>query len=339
MAFGYEASSNHRLLLVRRPAGVPVQDDFTVDEVELPQAEEGTFVVRNLFLSVDPAQRGWATTGTHYTAPVRLGTVMRALAVGQVIASRHSAFLEGTHLYGWFGWQEYALARPDDVLTLIEALDIPLSAYAGVLGINGLTAALALKRIGRPVAGDTIIVTTAAGAVGSVATQLARAAGCTVVGITGSDEKAARCIGRFGCHRAINYREGKIELLLDANLPGGADILFDSVGGQLLDAMIRRLRRGGRIIQCGTASVPGWSPPPTGLRNEREILLKSLLWGGFVVFDHVSEFAVETRRLASLLREGKLIYEEDIRQGLIKAPRALTDIYAGRNSGKVLIAL
>jgi NADPH-dependent curcumin reductase CurA len=120
---------------------------------------------------------------------------------------------------------------------------------------------------------------------------------------------------------------------------GGADILFDSVGGELLDAMIRRLWRGGRFIQCGTASVPGWSPPPTGLRNERELLLKSLLWGGFVVFDHVSEFAVETRRLASLLREGKLIYEEDIRHGLIGAPCALTDIYAGRNSGKVLIAL
>lgn len=339
MGFAENATSNHRLLLVRRPAGVPVQEDFALDADKLPEPEEGTFVVRNLFLSVDPAQRGWATTGTHYAPAVPLGTVMRALAVGQVVASRNAAFPEGTHLYGWFGWQEYALARADDVLTLIDALDIPLSAYAGVLGINGLTAALALDRIGRPVAGETIIVTTAAGAVGSVAAQLAHAAGCTVVGVTGSVEKAARCIERFGCDRAINYREGPIEPLLDANLSDGADILFDSVGGDLLDAMIRRLRRYGRIIQCGTAAVPGWSPPPIGLRNERELLLKSLLWSGFVVFDHVAEFAGAVRRLTALLREGKLVYEEDIRHGLTEAPRALTDVYDGRNSGKALIAL
>jgi NADPH-dependent curcumin reductase CurA len=297
------------------------------------------FVVRNLFLSVDPAQRGWATSGTHYAAPVPLGTVMRALAVGRVVESHNKAFPEGAHLYGWFGWQEYALVRANDVLTVIDAADIPLSAFAGVLGINGLTAALALDRIGRPLAGETIIVTTAAGAVGSVVTQLANVAGCTVLGVTGSAEKVTQCLERFGCHQAINYREGPIEPLLDANLPEGADILFDSVGGDLLDAMIRRVRRGGRIIQCGTASVPGWSPPPTGLRNERELLLKSLLWGGFVVFDHVAEFAGAIRRLSALLREGKLVYEEDIRHGLMQAPGALIDVYAGRNRGKALIAL
>jgi NADPH-dependent curcumin reductase CurA len=339
MVFERDAISNRRLLLVRRPAGVPVEDDFTLDEARLPWPEDGEFVVRNLFLSVDPAQRGWATTGTHYAPPVPIGTVMRALAVGEVIASRNAAFPVGAHLYGWFGWQEYAVAAAGDVLTIIDASDIPLSAFAGVLGINGLTAALALDRIGRPMAGETVIVTTAAGAVGSVAAQLAKAAGCVVVGITGSDEKVARCIDRFGCHRAINYRDGPIGPLLDASLPDGADILFDSVGGDLLDAMIRRLRHGGRIIQCGTASVPAWSPPPTGLRNERELLLKSLLWGGFVIFDHVAEFGGVLRRLSALLREGKLRYEEDIRHGLIEAPRALADVYAGRNRGKALIAL
>ena len=330
---------NRRLLLARRPAGVPVAEDFQLDEADFPQAREDEFVVRNLFLSVDPAQRGWATTGTHYAPPVPLGTVMRALAVGQVIASRNAAFPEGTHLYGWFGWQEYAVARAEDVLTVVDDPDMPLSAYAGVLGINGLTAAIALERIGRPAAGDRIIVTTAAGAVGSVAAQLARAAGCEVVGLTGSAQKVARCIDRFGCNRAINYREGPIEPLLGANLPDGADILFDSVGGDLLDAMIRHMRRGGRIIQCGTASVPGWSPPPTGLRNEREIMLRSLLWGGFVIFDHIPEFAGAVRRLTDLLRNGRLVHDEDIRHGLTEAPGALTDLYAGRNEGKMLVAL
>jgi len=330
---------NSRLLLVRRPTGVPVADDFALDQAEMPEPANGSFVVRNLFLSVDPAQRGWSTTGTHYAPPVPLGTVMRALAVGQVVASSNDAFPEGTHLYGWFGWQEYALAQAEDVLTVIESLDISLSAYAGILGINGITAALALDRIGQPVAGETIIVTTAAGAVGSVATQLARAAGCEVVGLTGSAEKVALCVERFGCDRAINYREGPIEPLLDANVARGADILFDSVGGDLLDAMLRRLRRGGRIIQCGTASVPSWAPPPTGLRNEREILLKGLLWAGFVIFDHVPAFEGAVRRLATMLRAGELVYDEDIRHGLSAAPGALADVYAGRNSGKALIAL
>jgi NADPH-dependent curcumin reductase CurA len=334
-----DAAANCRLLLVRRPAGVPVPDDFTLDEVEVPEPGEGDFVIRNLYLSVDPAQRAWATVGTHYAPAVPLGTVMRALAVGRVVASRDPAFPEGTHLYGWFGWQGYALARAEDVLTIVEDTDIPLSAYAGVLGINGLTAALALDRIAHPVGGETILVTTAAGAVGSVVAQLARAAGCEVVGLTGSTEKAALCVERFGCHRAINYRDGAFDALLDVGIPDGMDILFDSVGGGMLDEMLRRLRRGGRIVQCGTASVPSWSPPPTGLRNEREIMLKGLLWGGFVVFDHVADFPDAVRRLAALVREGELAYEEDIRCGLTEAPRTLTDVYAGRNRGKALIAL
>ena len=339
MGLAEHGTCNRRLLLVRKPVGVPVDEDFSLETAPLRDPEEGQFLVRNLFLSVDPAQRGWATTGTPYAAPVPLGTVMRALAVGKVVASRDAAFPEGAHLYGWFGWQEYALAQAEDVLTVIDSQDIPLSAYAGVLGINGLTAALALERIGRPAAGETILVTTAAGAVGSVVTQLARATGCTVLGVTGSAEKAARCVEHFGCDRAINYREGPLDPLLDAHLPTGADILFDNVGGDLLDAMIRRMRRHGRVIQCGTAAVPGWSPPPVGLRNERELLLKSLLWCGFVVFDHLADFPSVVRRLAALLREGRLVYDEDIRHGLAEAPSALRDVYAGRNSGKALIAL
>jgi NADPH-dependent curcumin reductase CurA len=199
---------NRRVLLTSRPVGIPQAAHFSLDEAPLEPVGEGQFRVRNIYLSVDPAQRGWANDGTNYADPVPLGGVMRALAVGVVVETRHPDVPVGLHLYGWFGWQDYAVVGPDALMTRIDSVHVPLSAYAGVLGMNGLTAHIALSRIGQPRDGETVLVTTAAGAVGSIVGQLARAAGCRVLGLTGDDEKVERCTARFGYHAAANYKRG-----------------------------------------------------------------------------------------------------------------------------------
>jgi NADPH-dependent curcumin reductase CurA len=331
--------ANRRILLVNRPVGIPHPDDFAIDEVVQEPIHEGQFRVRNLFLSVDPAQRGWSNEGANYAPAVPLGSVMRALAVGRVVESRHAEFPIGSHVYGWLGWQHYAVATPADILSHFGEPAAPLSCYAGILGINGLTAHLALDRVGRPRPDDTVLVSTAAGAVGSVVGQLARARGCEVVGLTGSDDKARLCETRFGYHRAANYKTGTIDSVLNEVVAEGVDVFFDSVGGEILDAALRRMRAGGRIVQCGTASIAAWNPEPVGPRNEREVLTRRLSWGGFVIFDHVAEFGGAIAELAAGLRSGALVYDEDIRAGLDRAPDALVDLYAGHNRGKVLISL
>jgi NADPH-dependent curcumin reductase CurA len=334
-----EQEVNRRILLVRRPTGVPEAGDFAMDEVPAPAPADGQFLIRNLFLSVDPAQRGWATDASNYTNTVPLGGVMRALAVGIVMESRHPEFPVGSHAYGWFGWQAFAVAGPDDVLTRFAAPEVPLSAYAGILGINGLTAWLAFHRLGRPNPGDTILVSTAAGAVGSIVGQLASAAGCRAVGLTGSDDKADLCRTRFGYDVALNYKSGTLADLLSEAAPDGFDIFFDSVGGSILDTSLRQMRIAGRVVQCGTASIATWTPPPQGLRNEREVLTRRLSWNGFVIFDHQSLFEETMAELIAMIRSGRLTYDEDIRGGIETAPQALADVYSGRNTGKTLIAL
>jgi NADPH-dependent curcumin reductase len=328
---------NRRVLLTRRPVGVPQAEHFALDEVALEPLGEEQFRVRNIYLSVDPAQRGWANEGANYSDPVPVGGVMRALAVGVVVETRHADFPVGLHLYGWFGWQDYAVVGPEALMTRIETVQAPLSAYAGVLGMNGLTAYLALSKIGQPRAGDTVLVTTAAGAVGSVVGQLAQEAGCRVVGLTGDNEKVTRCTGRFGYSAAANYKKAGVDESVAALAPNGVDVFFDNVGGSILDGVIRQMNIAGRIVQCGTASIANWYPVPTGARNEREVLMRRLTWGGFVIFDHKADFPAAMDRLAALISAGKIAYDEDIAAGYEAAPGAIARLYAGTNIGKSLI--
>ncbi len=329
--------SNRRVLLTSRPVGIPQTEHFSLDETPLEPVGEGQFRVRNIYLSVDPAQRGWANEGANYSDAVPLGDVMRALAVGVVVETRHPDFPIGLHLYGWFGWQDYAVVGPDTLMSRIDDVQVPLSAYAGVLGMNGLTAQIALSKIGQPREGETVLVTTAAGAVGSVVGQLAAATGCRVVGLTGDDDKVARCVARFGYHSAANYKRGNIAEIVADLAPNGVDVFFDSVGGPILDSVIRTVNAAGRIIQCGTASIANWYPVPTGARNEREVLMRRLIWGGFVIFDHKADYPAAMDKLAALVAAGKLVYDEDIARGYDAAPGAIARLYAGENSGKSLI--
>jgi NADPH-dependent curcumin reductase CurA len=328
---------NRRVLLTRRPVSTPQAGDFTLDAVAPGNPSKGQVLVRNIYLSVDPAQRGWASNAPNYSAPVALGDPMRALAVGVVVDSRTPELRVGDFVYGWFDWQDYAVVDASLVLVKIVQPAVPLSAYAGILGINGITAFLALTMLGRPAEGETILVSTAAGAVGSVVGQLARDAGCRVLGLAGTDEKVNRSTMRFGYDAAWNYRRENIEEALKQQAPDGLDIYFDNVGGATLDAAIRHMRPKGRIIQCGTASIKTWSPAPRGRRNEREILARRLTWSGFIIFDHLPEFAGAAELLTDMILSERLVHDEDIDVGIEAAPAAIGGVYAGVNQGKKLI--
>ena len=329
---------NGQVLLTSRPGGVPQASDFTLSEGPVPEPGEGEILVRNLYLSVDPAQRGWASAEANYSAPVPLGGPMRALAVGVVVQSLAEGFAEGEYLYGFFGWQDYAAVGPDAVIHRATQ-DLPLDAFASLVGINGVTAYLGLTELGRPVEGDTLVCSTAAGSVGSFVGQIGRNLGARTVGLTGSEEKAACCRERYGYDVALNYKDDDWRDRLEAATPEGANVYFDNVGGAILDAVLRRMAVGGRVVQCGTASVESWTPPPTGPRNEREILTRRLVWSGFVVFDHRARYAEAADRLAALHAEGAIAYDTDLSHGLHEAPGALAALYAGRNAGKMLIEL
>ncbi len=325
---------NRRVLLARRPQGIPQPEDFAMDETAVPEPAEGEILVRTIYLSADPAQRGWAASEANYSTPVPLGSPMRALAVGVVVRSRTPGVREGEYLYGWFGWQDYAAVTPDKIVQRATEA-VPLSAYAGLLGINGLTAYLALTELGRPVPGDTVLVSTAAGAVGSFVGQIARNLGATPIGLTGDDAKVEACRNRYGYAQAYNYKTRD----WDAALAEGPalNVYFDNVGGTILDRALRRMAVAGRVVQCGTASTAVWAPTPTGLRNEREMLTRRLIWSGFVVFDHTTRFAAASRALVVWYQAGKLIYDEDISDGIEHAAGAIKALYAGENRGKKLI--
>ncbi len=327
---------NRRVILTRRPQGVPMPEDFAIDEVAMPEIADGEFLVRNIYLSVDPAQRGWASAEINYSQPVPIGGPMRALAVGVVTQSRSADVALGEFLYGWFGWQDYAVVKPAAIIQRATEA-VPLSAYVGLLGINGLTAYFALTELGRPVPGNTVLVSTAAGSVGSFVGQIARNLGATAIGLTGDDEKVAACCSRYGYASAHNYKTSDWGAAVAAEAPKGIDVYFDNVGGVILDKALRQMAIGGRVVQCGTASVPTWIPVPTGPRNEREILTRRLVWSGFIVFDYAQRFGVANKALVGWYRDGKLTYDEDVAQGIEHAPGALKAIYAGENRGKKLI--
>ncbi|MCK8683312.1 NADP-dependent oxidoreductase [Pseudomonas umsongensis] len=333
-----DSRRNRQVVLVYRPVGVPEPRHFEVVSSPLPALGDGQFLVENLYLSVDPAQRGYVNDENNYAPPVPIGAVMRAMAVGRVVESRHIDFQVGEHLYGWFGWQDYWVGGPEALLRRVDPAQATLSAGAGLLGINGLTAWLALHEIGRPKANNTVVVTAAAGAVGSIVGQLAKLAGCRTVAVVGSDEKGELCLSQYGYDTYVNYRHPLDEALAQA-CPGGIDLFFDNVAGSIADTVIRRMNLFGRVVQCGTMSIPVWIPPPQGPRIEREILTRRLRIEGFVIFDHIARFDEAAAELAQLFKQGQLHYAEDIDTDLALAPQALVDVYEGRNRGKKLIRL
>ncbi len=329
---------NRQIILTSRPVGVPQPSHFTLKTSPVPALKHGEYLVENIVLSVDPAQRGYVNDENNYAPPVPLNAVMRAMAVGKVIESKHADFRIGEFLYGWFGWQDYCVATPASLLRRVDPRQAPLSAGAGLLGINGLTAYLTLQDIAKPKPGETIVVTAAAGAVGSLVGQLAKLAGCRTVAVVGSDDKGEQCLKDYGYDAYVNYKK-PVDAALREACPKGVDIFFDNVAGELADIIIRQMNFFGRVVQCGTVSIASWAPPPQGPRIERETLTRRLHIEGFVIFDHIARFDAAAAELSRLVAEGKLRYDEDIETDIAQAPQALVDVYAGLNRGKKLIRL
>lgn len=283
--------------------------------------------------------RGWVADVGNYSAPVEVGAVMRALAAGVVEESRHTDWKPGDRAMGWFGWQELAAVTPAAVVRRVTEDDLDLSLSLGVLGINGVTGLLALRKIGEPRRGDTVVVSTAAGAVGSVVGQLAKAAGCRTVGIAGGPEKVTLCREAFGYDAAIDYRAPGLAANLAAACPDGVNVYFDNTAGAISDAVLPQLAVGARVVVCGTASVADWSDWPVGPRVERHLLVKRARMQGFVVFDHLDEWDVAVAELADRVRAATLSHREEILDGLEAAPDAIAGLYRGENMGKRLIRL
>jgi NADPH-dependent curcumin reductase len=331
---------NRQVRLKARPSAIPEAAHFEIVTAPVPELQAGQLLVRNRYLSVDPAMRGWVSAVANYAKPVEIGEVMRSRAVGEVVASRHPDYREGERLVGWFGWQEYAVTAGAGIIRRVSETDIPLSAALGVLGMNGLTAYFGLLDIGTPKPGETVVVSTAAGAVGAAVGQIAKIKGCRTVGIAGGPVKTRLCREEFGYDAAIDYKAADdLDAALAAACPKGIDIYFDNTSGRISDAVLRHINKNARIIICGTASVSSWDPWPTGPRVERHLLVKTARMQGLLVFDYEQRTEEAVPVLAAWVREGKLRYREDILDGLDQAPGAIAGLYRGENLGKRLIKL
>lgn len=330
-------ASNRRVILAARPIGIPQAAHFAITTSPLRELREGELLVRNEFLSVDPAMRGWVNAAANYSDPVAIGEVMRSFAAGRVVASRHPAYAEGDRVMGMLGWQEYAITDGKVIRRKVAEDDLPLSLSLGVLGLNGVTAYFALTEVGQPRPGDTVVVSTAAGAVGSAVGQIAKLIGCRTVGIAGGATKARLCLDEFGYDQAIDYRAPAFEDELAKACAQGVDVYFDNTSGAISDSVLRHLARRARVVICGTASVASWDPWPQGPRPERHLLNKSARMEGFLVWDYEHRSQEAVTRLAAWIRSGRLRYREEILDGLGTAPDAIAGLYRGENLGKRVI--
>jgi len=334
-----KSRDNRQVRLKSRPTSIPQADNFEIVTASLPDIADGQFLVRNEYLSVEPAMRGWVSAGANYSAPVGIGEVMRAFSAGTIIASRHPNYHEGDSVMGMLGWQEYAVSDGSTITRKVKENDLPLSLSLGVLGLNGVTAYFGLLDVGQPRPGDTVVVSTAAGAVGSAVGQIAKLMGCRTVGLTGGSIKCKICRDDFGYDEVIDYKAGALGDALVRACPRGVDVYFDNTAGPISDAVLPQLAMGARVVICGTASVASWDPHPTGPRVERYLLVKRARMAGLLIFDYQHRYEEAVARLAEWLREGHLRYREDIVEGIENCPGAIAELYRGENLGKRLIQL
>jgi NADPH-dependent curcumin reductase CurA len=321
-----------------RAAGIPGPENFELVEAEPPTCPAGGVLVQVMLCAVDPAMRGWLSAEANYMT-VPNGAVMRSHGVGEIVASDSEKWQVGDQVFGWLGWQRYAAIPESDVLWRIDTAIAPAESWLSIFGLNGLTAWIGFLHLARPLSGQTVLVTTAAGGVGSAVGQLAKAHGVRAVGIAGGPEKIRRAIAQFGYDDAIDYHatDQPLSVKIAAACPAGIDMFFDNTAGHLADAVFPHLTIGARIVQCGTAAISTWLPPPTGPRREREMLVKRLNWQGFVAFDHAALFPQALQALQALHKAGNLISEDDVLEGLQNAPTAIQLLYSGANQGRLSI--
>jgi NADPH-dependent curcumin reductase CurA len=328
--------TNHQFRLAARPVGMPKRTDWTYSQERAAEPNEGELLVKVLYISLDPAMRGWMNEGKSYVPPVGIGEVMRALAVGRVIASRHPKFPAGDFVSGSFGVQEYAVSDGKGV-SKVDTRIAPLPVHLSALGMTGLTAYFGLLDVGHPKPGDTVVVSGAAGAVGSVVGQIAKIKGCRAVGIAGGEEKCRYIVQELGFDAAIDYKCDDAKKSLRAHCPRGVDVYFDNVGGDILDAVLAQLARGARVLICGAISQYNNTGPVKGPANYRSLLVNRASMMGFLVFDYAERYAEALREMAGWLAAGKLKSREDIVEGLETFPETLLKLFNGENVGKLIV--
>ncbi len=337
--------TSRQIVITGRPEGGRVSEAlFELQEVARPEPGDGEVLLRAVYLSLDPAMRGWISETPNYRDPVPVGEVMPGFTVSEVAASNHPDYAVGELVAARAGWRDWAVSDGSTIDRKVDPAIAPMTTALHVLGHTGFTAYLGLMEAGQPRAGETVAVSTAAGAVGSMVGQIAKLKGCRAVGITGSDDKVAACTGRFGYDAAVNYKAhppvDALAAALGAAAPEGIDVYFDNVGGEISDAVLAHINVGARIVVCGTMGirdVATGEPQPPGPRVNRTLLIKRARMQGFLFFDYVERMPAALAELAEWVREGKLTYSEDITDGLENAPAALVRLLSGDNRGKMIV--
>ncbi len=330
--------TNRQWLIAARPLGRPLQDDdFQWVETPVREPGDGEVVLRHSHISFDPAQKGWMENIGGYVAPTQIGDVMPGSGLGQVIASNSPRFKAGDWAMGRTGWQDFAVL-PAQELTPVEDDELR-TANLSVLGTTGMTAFFGLYKIGKPFPGDTLVVTGAAGATGSVVGQIGRLAGCRVVGVAGGEAKCRWLVDELGYDAAIDYKAGDIKDQVRRHCPDGIDVLWDNVGGHIFNTLLAELALNARVVVCGGISRYELGQMPAGPENYFNLIFKRASMQGFIVLDWTDEFPWARERMKRWIRSGALKYKEDVQQGLENAPRTLMRLFQGENFGKQMLKL
>jgi NADPH-dependent curcumin reductase len=330
------ALSNHKFTLASQPVGMPKRTDWAYSEETVRELREGELLIRVLLISLDPAMRGWMKQSRSYVPPVAIGEVMRALAVGQVVASRNPQFAVGEHVSGTFGVQEYFISEGKGLVE-VDLRVAPLPTFLNVLGMTGMTAYFGLLETGQPQPGETVVVSAAAGAVGSVVGQIAKVKGCRAVGIAGGVDKCRYLVTELGFDAAIDYKSEDVTAALRKSCPQGINIYFDNVGGDILEAALANLARGARVVICGAISQYNNTGPVQGPSNYLSLLVNRATMKGVLVFDYADRYAGAAREMAGWMAAGKLKSREDIVEGLETFPDTFLKLFKGENLGKLIL--
>ncbi|OBK15916.1 NADP-dependent oxidoreductase [Mycobacterium asiaticum] len=334
------ADRNRRFLLRERPTGRIGPETFELSEQPIPDIADGEALVRVDWISLDPTNRAWINDVPSYLPPVQIGEVMRGGGIGEVIASKNSKYPVGQTVQGLLGWQEYVVASDATMLMPVEVADgVSPSAYMGALGTTGLTAWIGIRDIGKPKPGETVVISAAAGAVGSVAGQLAKADGARVVGIAGGPEKCALLTEQLGFDAAVDHKAPDWAAQLAAATPEGIDVDFENVGGDIMDAIFARLNVNARVALCGLISGYNDAEPPPGPRAFANLLVQRATLQGFIVLDHLGRIPEAISEIGGLIAEGRLTPLETVVEGFEQLPTAINMLFDGKNVGKLMVKL
>jgi NADPH-dependent curcumin reductase CurA len=327
---------NKQWLLAKRPFGEPTKDTWELVESQVPEINSGEVLVKVLYVSLDPAMRGWLNDAKSYIEPVQIGAVMRAGTVGKVVASKNDKFSEGDYVCGYEGVQEYGVSD-GKMLHKVDPSLAPLSYYLGVLGMPGMTGYFGLLKTGEPKAGETVVVSGAAGAVGGLVGQIARIKGCRVVGIAGGAEKCKFLVDDLGFDAAIDYKSQNLKKALREACPKGVDVFFDNVGGEILDDVLQQINMKARIVICGAISQYNNTTPVKGPSNYLSLLVNRARMEGIVVFDNVAEYPIAMKDIATWIQSGEMKVKDHVVEGIETFPDTLMMLFKGENFGKLVL--